>query len=91
MGLRQPMLFEHGADVPMLVLPGLAGTLTDISVSYGMVLAGAPVIEYGPVDLRVDVDNVNIAPAMAPLDLSFHSRFLQCGIPCRPIRPSNDA
>lgn len=74
----------------VLALRSLSGSRTDISVAYDVVLAGAPnVVEYGPVDFRVD--NVGISPAAVSLDLSFHSGFLNAAFPAGQFAPSNAA
>ena len=74
----------------ILALRSLAGTRTDISVSYDVVLADSPnTVEYGPVDFRVD--NVNVSPASISLDLSFHTGFLNAAFPGLQFAPSNAA
>lgn len=81
----------HNANQRIVTtLRSLAGARTDISVSYDMVLAGAPdVIEYGPIDFRVD--RANISPTTVSLELVFHSGFLNAAFPAGQFSPSNAA
>ena len=68
----------------------LAGTRKDITMTYEVVLADTPdVLEYGPIDFRVD--SVNVSPDSIALDLSFHSGFLNAAFPAGQFAPSNAA
>lgn len=72
----------------ILALRSLAGTRSDITVTYEVVLAGTPnTVEYGPVDFRMA--DVNESAVSLVLDLEYHSGFLNKAFPALQFSPSN--
>ena len=66
----------------------LSGTRVDIECVYDVVLADTPdVIEYGPIQFRVD--SVGNALQALDLNLSFRSGFLNAAFPHLQFAPSN--